>query len=312
LARIGAGSRRSLGPWSTGMSEYRELLEELSTRLSCVVGPLLRAEEHRSARLARYAGGARLRGLDQLLAYLAAARKTYAEHPHLRPLAPLIDRLQADFETALEATLSGFSGVMSDGMRDAMEIELLLLDFAAHPGHVPQWLSADERERWQRFRPAVLRERLRAAGVEAYTSSSGRVDYAAHSMALHVTPHTAPIGARGLGPAEEQDEVVADAGFWEIFEHGARVLQAIESLRLRQRAGPDEPLSPLDQFSDARARTAEMQTLYLAMLTGPARLRKQLGREPTTAEVLRHLRDQVAGEAGGEAHQASDQPQATD
>jgi hypothetical protein len=111
---------------------------------------------------------------------------------------------------------------------------------------------------------------------------------------------TAFGGARGLGPAEERDEFVADAGFWEIFEHGARVLQAIESLRLREGAGPDEPLSPLDQFSDARARTAEMQTLYLAMLTGPARLRKQLGREPTTAEVLRHLRDRVAGKAGGE------------
>lgn len=37
-----------------------------------------------------------------------------------------------------------------------------------------------------------------------------------------------------------------------------------------------------------------MQTIYLAMLTGPQKLREQLGREPSTAEVLRYVRDQIS------------------
>jgi hypothetical protein len=75
----------------------------------------------------------RLKGLEQLYTYLDAAIESYSLIPKLAVLAFLVRRVRADFETALEATLSGYQGVASDAMRDVMEIEGLLLDFAAHP-----------------------------------------------------------------------------------------------------------------------------------------------------------------------------------
>lgn len=50
----------------------------------------------------------------------------------------------------------------------------------------------------------------------------------------------------------------------------------------------------LGQVADAYARTQEKQAMYLTMLTGPTVVRKELGREPTTVEVLRYVRDRLS------------------
>ncbi len=60
----------------------------------------------------------------------------------LSRLAFLVTRSAADFETATEATLSGYLSVAVDAMRDVMEIENLLLDFAVSPAHIDEWLAA--------------------------------------------------------------------------------------------------------------------------------------------------------------------------
>ena len=59
-------------------------------------------------------------------------------------MAFLVERAEADFQTAIEATLSGYQGVAADAMRDVMEIECLLLDFAVNGGGADEWLNADE------------------------------------------------------------------------------------------------------------------------------------------------------------------------
>lgn len=71
--------------------------------------------------------GARFQGLDELL-------QAFTANPTLHRIARLIHRSRADLETATEAILSGYVAVVADAMRDVMEIENLLLDFAVNPG----------------------------------------------------------------------------------------------------------------------------------------------------------------------------------
>src|SRR5439155_7049867 len=135
----------------------------------------------------------------RLFEYLDAAEHAYQTNPDLTRLAFLVARSAADFETALEATLSGYQGVAADAMRDVMEVEYLLLDFAAHPEHVVQWLSADRQTRLHRFSPATVRQRLRGAGMSPFSDTGWEpTDYRAHSESLHVTPDVSIIGARGM------------------------------------------------------------------------------------------------------------------
>lgn len=105
------------------VEESLTLLKETRPR---VARALMTAQERRTQRLASYLGGARLQGLEQHHEYLDAAEKAYSDSPKLVKLAFLVRRVRADYETALEATLSGYQGVAADAMRDVMEIEALL------------------------------------------------------------------------------------------------------------------------------------------------------------------------------------------
>ena len=267
-----------------------------STRSTPRIATKLReAEGHRAERLASRLHGARLAGLEQLFAYLELLERAYESEDDLKPLAFLIRRSARDFETALEATLSAYQGVAADAMRDVMEIEYLLLDFAAHPDHAAEWLTCDRQFRLREYSPAKLRERLSSAGVPPFSDEGWEpLDYRAHSESLHVTPAAPLVGARGI--ETQRDPFLADIGFIEMFEHASRFLRAAEILRYDRLGEPDdfELLMPMDDFDDARARTGEMQVMIVAMLEGPRLLTQQLGRPPTTSEVLRYVRDEVA------------------
>ena len=91
--------------------------------------------------------------MEQLFTYLDAAAKAYEDIPALARVAFLVERVKADYQTALEATLSGYQGVAADAMRDVMEIECLLLDFAANEGSANEWLDADEALLRTKYRP---------------------------------------------------------------------------------------------------------------------------------------------------------------
>jgi hypothetical protein len=139
---------------------YQQSLATLAESKPLIAQALTAAERRRVERLSRYLPGMRLQGLAQLFAYLDAALASYRSAADLADLAPLVSRVRSDFETALEATLSGYQGVASDAMRDVMEIEYLLLDFVAESGHSEEWLRANRRTRLRDFSPAALRERL--------------------------------------------------------------------------------------------------------------------------------------------------------
>jgi hypothetical protein len=280
-----------------GELRYSELLVSLRESKPLVAEALILAEHRRSERLADVLDGARLRGLDQLFIYLDAAATAYADLPAVAGVAFLIDRVRADYQTAIEATLSGYQGVAADAMRDVMEIECLLLDFAANEGHANEWLHADESLRRSKYRPVKVRERLQVRGVEPFANDDFEpIDYKAHSESLHVNPmHTMSIGIRGPDPIEDPVPFYGDFGFIEMFEHGNRILMAVELLRVVAMGAPDdyEPLTPRDEFDDAHARTHQMKLMMVGFVQGPAMLRERLGRNPTPTELLDYVKDEV-------------------
>ncbi len=75
---------------------------------------LARANALRAQRIDQLWGGARFRGLDELLSNLDELRGLFDDDIALRRLTFLIDRCIADFETALENALSGYLSVSMD------------------------------------------------------------------------------------------------------------------------------------------------------------------------------------------------------
>jgi hypothetical protein len=277
---------------------YEESLESLDQTRPLVSRALIAVHERRTARLAMLLDGAGLRGLEQLHAYLYAAERAYVDLPAIEKLAILVARVRADFETALEATLSGYQGVASDSMRDVMEIETLLLDFAAHPDNIGEWLQNDPGVRRRKYQPVKVRTRLQEVGIEPFASDDYEpVDYQAHSEALHVSPVGTLTGRGPEPPIDDAFPFVSDLGFIEMFQHGNRILTAIELLRvvsLRRDGQTDYvPLTARDEFDDAYGRTREMQVIVMALVQGPSILTAELGRQPTDAELLRYLAREI-------------------
>jgi hemerythrin len=245
---------------------YEIKLTELATRRPHLAAALRRAEQHRARSAASLMGGARFKGLDELLRHLDELLQAFIADPKLGRIAFLIYRSRADLETAIEATLSGYVAVAVDAMRDVMEIENLLLDFAVNPVHIDEWLTADRKTLLGKFGPARVRDRLHAAGEGRYAATAESVDYRAHSAALHVNPHQDLVAARGFSTEQGW---AGDAGFWEIFEHTRRLRHAIQRLTgvLRPGSAADQIAGQeLTDVQDAWQRTQEMQASYIALL----------------------------------------------
>jgi hypothetical protein len=258
-------------------SSYGTTLGELSVVLPNLAATLERAEKHRARNMASLVGGARFKGVDELLRHLGELHQAFADDSVLQRLAFLIHRSHADLETATEATLSGYVAVAADAMRDVMEIENLLLDFAVNPAHIDEWLTADRRTLLNKFGSAKIRDRLRAAAEGRYAATAESIDYRAHSAALHVGPHRSPVAERGFSTDQGWG---GDAGFWEIFQHMRRLRRAIQRL-----TGVLAPGSAVDQLAsqtladveDAWRRTQEMQAIYVALLEAIAKSQTEDG-----------------------------------
>jgi hypothetical protein len=261
-----------------------DTLQRRAPRVAAIVAARRSVRERQ---IGAYAAGARVVGLDQLLGYLEAAEQAFSGGPALMAgTADLIARGRSDFVIALDATLGGLMSVASDAMRDVLEIEMLLLDFALDPDRLDLWLSDTRRKE---FKPVVVRERLKDAGVQEVTSSVFGADYAAHSSALHVNPTPLPFA----GKAAVEDGFELDAGFWEMLEHGRRLLTAIEAVRVSATEDAElDGLAPLDQFWDAHKRVMEMQDMVFELMMLPG-VKAELGRTPTADELRAHVRGKL-------------------
>lgn len=190
----------------------------------------------------------------------------------------MISRARADFETAVEAGLTGLHGVVADAMRDVMEIEFLLRDFLHEPGHIEEWLNADERTRHNKFRPAILRQRQAQRLQVRPEDMSEATDYRAHSTFLHVNPVRNPLGDKGF--SSDQDPITADSWFQEIFEHARRLVLIIHELLTLSGSGetPD-PATELTEFRRAWELTQDMQAIFLALMNASLRRGESGGEE---------------------------------
>ncbi len=244
---------------------YESLLQEVMKRCSKVGAVLERAQRNRRALLSQYATGQRLRGLNEILCFLAAAEAAYGNAGPLQEVRFLVTRGTANLEVALEALLAVEPTIVCDAMRDLMEMELLLDDFLHDPAAIRDWLTLDKKTRRKRFDPVKLRERF-AARVGQDPKALGLSScYALHSELLHVTPLISPFG-RGVVPYEHPFDV--EILFAEVFEHARRTVYAIYRLAeklARADHGLAHPGGGLPEASKAWISTEAMLGFVLAL-----------------------------------------------
>ncbi|MET7388304.1 hypothetical protein ACFYPT_04230 [Streptomyces sp. NPDC005529] len=213
---------------------YMSRLKDMAKDAPRVALSLAAAQARRQANLTRLAGDIRFAGIDELLARTQAVIKAFEETSEFSRIVFMIERARDDFATALEAALSGYFAVASDSMRDVMEIQHLLMDFAVHPEHADEWLTTDEKARWNRFSPGAVRKRLKAAGIGNFGDKAVSMDYKGHSMALHVSPVRLINSGNGM---VGENSFLNEAGFWEIFDHARAFWGALRLLTERVAPG---------------------------------------------------------------------------
>jgi hypothetical protein len=263
---------------------FSRLAEEVATSHPRLGSHLLRAEQNRGSELRLYYKDhpldpqfevSYLDGLEALFKYLDEVHQLFRRHDELQPIAFLIERATGNFIVATDAALSRFNSVVFDAMRDTMEIQLLLRDFAYTPAHISEWIRADEHRRYARFSPKQLRRRH--AQRASATSQGESVDYKLHSILLHVSP-LQPLGGLAAHGIVTTDEAPgSELCFWEIFEHARRLAQAITDLA-KAVSPPLELLDPKGKHPNLVAAWDRSQ----AMLAGYQYLMgRERGRDPS-------------------------------
>lgn len=213
------------------MSDYPDQVSELLAECPSLATVLQRAHLNRLKSLIAWVEDEKLHALEELIQWLTdfsgrASSITLTEH-----IAPLFSRSVADFEMAIESGLSGMNSLVFDAMRDVMEIEYLLRDFAAAPSHISEWLRLPRDERGKKFSPNALRQRRAKALGVSVSDLPTSTDYRGHSIFLHVNPPMDnPLERRGIleGRSWLESQVVS----WELFRHGSELAEAgIELLK---------------------------------------------------------------------------------
>lgn len=143
---------------------YEQLLGQLAALRPRTAAALQEAHQRRQRHLRDLLAGARLAAVEELLDYLDAVAIAWKADPALTKLALLPARLVSDFETAVEASLSGYLAVAGDAMRDVMEVENLLWDFSLDATLAQQWLAADSKTLRRQFSADAVRKRLHPGG----------------------------------------------------------------------------------------------------------------------------------------------------
>jgi hypothetical protein len=167
-------------------------------------------------------------GLDQALGHFAGLLATFEDVEDLQPVAVLMNRARSDMESAIDALLTGRRSIVADEMRDVMEIEWLLRDFAARKENLVLWATTDDDIRAKTFWPAEVRRRL---SNDAWPGKGfdlpDKREYDVHSQGLHPTPGH-PHSAKDLDEGADPTDLLQGAG--EILEHCRRVFDATDVL----------------------------------------------------------------------------------
>ncbi len=254
---------------------YSDLIEEMSDSVPTISRLLGEAHRHRcilaTQCLEQPDLDLYLSGLEELLGYLPSLYTVMNSHQELRKVAFLVLRVRGDYEASVEAIFSGYHSIVSEKMRDVLEVELLLTDFSASPEHMEHWRTADQRILRTKFAPVHLRGReAKRRGVQP-DQLPGAPDYRAHSQLLHVTPATHPLGGPGLNASASGEQLAffLMMSFWEMYFHAHRFLLTCHALVEPYLADLPEQLveeldytERLDRFSDAWQMAEEEQDRF--------------------------------------------------
>lgn len=209
--------------------QYLIMLKTITPDYPNLGAALNRAETNRAFRFKSLAkAGRQLHALDEILAYTGELERYFTEAPKVSRIAFLLHRVHGDLATAVESFLSGFHKTVLDAMRDVMEIEFLMRDFAITPWHIEEWLTASPKIRHNKFRPAVLRQRYAASKERTASDMPEADDYRGHSGLIHVLPYENFIV--GATPGEAADALGSIVCLYDIFEHARRFFAAVGQL----------------------------------------------------------------------------------
>ena len=211
-------------------SRYHAALKEVSDSYPLATEGLMRADRHRLRRWQQFLDSVDLEAINSLLGYLISSSSSLDEAGENNDLSFLPDRIAGDVRISLEGLMSGHLQTTSDAMRDIIETELLIRDFALDTNQIDKWRNTSNDMLWREFRPALLRRRQAAALGVNHSDLPGAVDYAAHSELLHVGksrlfPRTPESGARAGHRAISVLDSLADIMF-----HGASAVQSVDML----------------------------------------------------------------------------------
>jgi hypothetical protein len=207
--------------------EYSTVLKSVSSEYPRLASFLAGADANRGTRLTALGqSGRQLQALEEILTYVGESERHFIAEPRLARLAFLLHRAGGDFVTAIEAMLSAFHKTVLDAMRDVMEIEFLFRDFAMDPQRIDEWLTASERVRHSKFRPAILRQRYATSRGKAPPDMPEATDYKGHSLMLHVLPYENPIV--WAAPGDARDPIGLLVCLYDIFEHARRLVGAVD------------------------------------------------------------------------------------
>ena len=106
----------------------------------------MRSDRHRLRRWQQFIDSVDLQAIELLLGFLKSSLNLLVGNSGTRDLAFIPARITNDVRMSLEGLLSGYLQIVSDAMRDAMETELLIRDFALDPEQIIHWRNADENE----------------------------------------------------------------------------------------------------------------------------------------------------------------------
>jgi hypothetical protein len=156
-------------------------------------------------------------------------------------------------------------------MRDVLEIDYQLKDFAIDPDLIDEWLSADNSRLVKKFGPGAVRKRLEAAGVPGFGVKAESLDYRGHSQMLHLNPRRTILPSKGLAP---DDPFGNDMGFWEIFDHARSLWTALIMLAKGLAPGSDaeriveeEPAQIFEAWKQTNFKKTFLQAIFEAGLT---------------------------------------------
>jgi len=224
-------NERSLSqPQADPSSRYHATLRQSARSYPLTTEALMRADRHRPRRWQQFIDPVDLQAIELLLNFLTSASRSLGRISDTRDLTFLPARIADDVRISLEGLLSGYLQVVSDAMRDVMETELLIRDFALDPNQIEMWRDASEEVLRKNFQPRHLRQRQAKALQVAPTNVPGAADYRAHSELLHVRPpllfpRTPESGALAGHRVIRVLEAIA-----EIMFHGTSAVQALSLL----------------------------------------------------------------------------------